>query len=541
MNPRPYTKVIRDAVRGDLNFKQHEMDIMHTREFQRLNKINQLGTTYLVYPSATHNRFNHSIGTCGVARDIIHSINSKYHQAQKKINDEQEDLICLAALLHDILTIPFGHTIEDEYPILGPGDRRHDDEEHLSEFLGDETAPIGNILKHTFGGDTASKVAKIISAKNEEQIKTLSIPFGADIVGNTICADLLDYLARDIYYTGLCDRYDYQRILSSYDIFHNRLIMDLRHTDKIIRRGLLSEMLKLLNMRYTLAERVYYDRTKAMASAMIGRAMAYGIKGGVVSFEELKKLTDEELFFKLENGNKNDEAITASMLIQKLKRRALFRPAWELDHQQAQANEMKEKLIADYHENPENRFKKEDEIAKDFDIPKGGVLIYCPKEDMSAKKAEVLVRWPSSSVPTKLCEVDDYLIEFETRLLNEKHPHLWRMYVLLDPDWAHKEAEVHNRCVEMFSQDEYIKKALMDQRIAKRLTDKGLASDLKETVSFAAETGVDLTNISNEELDRFVEKSKQNMKAKRKKEKPEQEKAKQSAIEFSDDTKKENH
>src|SRR5438067_13640407 len=102
-------KLIRDAVHGDIEVSSLEVELMDTPEFQRLRGIKQLGTAYLVFPSAMHTRFEHSLGTCWMAHRMLEAIGRT-----SKILSDDCTLIRIAALLHDITHIPFGHTLEDE-------------------------------------------------------------------------------------------------------------------------------------------------------------------------------------------------------------------------------------------------------------------------------------------------------------------------------------------------------------------------------------------------------------------------------------------
>src|SRR5437762_10280329 len=92
------TKVIRDAVHGDIEIGALEVELIDTPEFQRLRGIKQLGTAYLVYPSAMHTRFEHSLGTSWMARRLVESI-----RRTRSVPLDEDRLIRIAALLHDIM------------------------------------------------------------------------------------------------------------------------------------------------------------------------------------------------------------------------------------------------------------------------------------------------------------------------------------------------------------------------------------------------------------------------------------------------------
>src|SRR5262245_2927852 len=120
-------KLIRDAVHGDIEMESLEVEIIDTPEFQRLRGIKQLGTASLVFPSATHTRFEHSLGTSWMAHRVLQVL-----ERHRSISSEEKQVIRVSALLHDITHIPFGHTLEDERRVLP----RHDkDDERCAYFL----------------------------------------------------------------------------------------------------------------------------------------------------------------------------------------------------------------------------------------------------------------------------------------------------------------------------------------------------------------------------------------------------------------------
>jgi hypothetical protein len=106
-------KLIRDAVHGDIEVGPLESELIDTPEFQRLRGIKQLGTAHLVFPSAVHTRFEHSLGTSWMAHRIVEAV-----RRTETVSADEEKLIRISALPHDITHIPFGHTLEDERSVL---------------------------------------------------------------------------------------------------------------------------------------------------------------------------------------------------------------------------------------------------------------------------------------------------------------------------------------------------------------------------------------------------------------------------------------
>ena len=206
-------KNIRDCIHGDLHFTKLECHLMDSYPFQRLRGIRQLGTSYLVYPGAVHTRFEHSLGTCFMAKRIVRSIEENYGQV---IDQKTRDEISVAALLHDVTHIPFGHTLEDERRIL----RRHDqDQSRMAHFL--SQGPIGEFLQEK---QMLDSVANLLCRHGFDEEK---ICFPWQVISHAICADLLDYLKRDAAYCGLSLNYD-DRIFRYFQIENGKLILNLQ-------------------------------------------------------------------------------------------------------------------------------------------------------------------------------------------------------------------------------------------------------------------------------------------------------------------------
>lgn len=109
------TKSIKDAVHGYIKVDEPFWRIIDTAEFQRLKWIEQ--TSYRVlYPSARHDRFIHSIGVFFLGQKAINGLIANSSSAQEaEIIDTFKDSFLLACLLHDIGHAPFSHTCEDLY------------------------------------------------------------------------------------------------------------------------------------------------------------------------------------------------------------------------------------------------------------------------------------------------------------------------------------------------------------------------------------------------------------------------------------------
>ena len=101
---------VRDPIHGLIEFSKQEKQLINTRAFQRLRRIRQLAMAFLVYPSALHTRFEHSIGVM----HIVGKICTKLRELEfDDVRDQDVDLMRFAALIHDIGHGPFSHVSEE--------------------------------------------------------------------------------------------------------------------------------------------------------------------------------------------------------------------------------------------------------------------------------------------------------------------------------------------------------------------------------------------------------------------------------------------
>lgn len=155
---------IRTHLYGDQWLFPEELQVLHTRTFQRLYDIKQLGWADRVYPDAVHSRFNHCLGTLEqVSRIAFWTLRScRRGESSVPASEIQRNMrvIRLAALLHDVFHIPFGHTLEDELRVFP---ERHDqDEGRKLHFLNRLLAEVifwlwdDTVGTHRIGGASAS-------------------------------------------------------------------------------------------------------------------------------------------------------------------------------------------------------------------------------------------------------------------------------------------------------------------------------------------------------------------------------------------------
>ena len=173
---------------GDESFEQMLWSVVQTSTFQRLRRIRQLGFCELVYPGATHNRFEHSLGVFHNARRL--NIIAKQLLGSNHFDQERAEVSMAAALLHDVGHGPFSHSFE------ALGERvnlRYGKHEDLSDEIIRKSEISG--LLNDYRSGFANLIADMVAGNDKEDIYSL-------IVSNLFDADRLDYMIRDQLMTG---------------------------------------------------------------------------------------------------------------------------------------------------------------------------------------------------------------------------------------------------------------------------------------------------------------------------------------------------
>ena len=106
-------KIIYDVIHGYIKISPICLKIIDTPEFQRLRNLKQLGLTYLIFPSANHTRFEHSLGVSFLAGEMLKHLN--YKQPELEITDREIELIKVAGLCHDLGHGPFSHFFDNHF------------------------------------------------------------------------------------------------------------------------------------------------------------------------------------------------------------------------------------------------------------------------------------------------------------------------------------------------------------------------------------------------------------------------------------------
>ncbi|MFC6463998.1 HD domain-containing protein [Marinilactibacillus sp. GCM10026970] len=196
MDRLPFEKVFKDPVHDYIHVRHRILlDLIDTKEFQRLRRIKQLGTAQFTFHGAEHSRFSHSLGVYEITRKIVDMFERNYPEDW----DPDMRLVTLcAALLHDLGHGPFSHTFEKIFDT--------DHEEFTTDIILSEGTEIHDVLRRV-SPDFPNQVASVITKEHKN-------PQVVQLISSQIDADRMDYLQRDAFFTGATyGAFDLSRIL----------------------------------------------------------------------------------------------------------------------------------------------------------------------------------------------------------------------------------------------------------------------------------------------------------------------------------------
>ncbi|MEZ0344984.1 MAG: HD domain-containing protein [Infirmifilum sp.] len=225
-----FVREIFDEIHGFIDLTELEAKIIQNCAFSRLHRVHQLGPAYIVYASATHTRFAHSIGTLRIADRL-------YTAAVEDQSDDERQLVRLAGLLHDIGHLPFSHALSSEHETLGIRVLKNYFENELSGYL--------------------EALTRILMREDR-----LSV-----IISGEVDADRMDYLLRDSHHLGLPYRgVDLERVIR-----HARLARYERRWVLAFTTGAEVAVESLILTRLELFRRVYHHKHVTGLEALLSK------------------------------------------------------------------------------------------------------------------------------------------------------------------------------------------------------------------------------------------------------------------------------
>jgi uncharacterized protein len=240
-----FTGEITDPIHKYIPITDLEKKLIDTEFFQRLRKIRQLAGAHLVYPSAQHTRFEHSIGAMHLAGLAAESLLNKGYITCK----EDVESLRIAALLHDIGHGPFSHLFEE---VLREKESNKINHEIIGKRIIKETIIIDILEKYGYDGDFVCKLSFGESQKM----------FYDEIIAGSLSVDIMDYLPRDSFFTGAeYGKVDYHRLISSLEVLSNGHLG--------IDKSAINSLESMLISRYQMFKAVYFHKTVRAGEVML--------------------------------------------------------------------------------------------------------------------------------------------------------------------------------------------------------------------------------------------------------------------------------
>lgn len=236
-------KVFKDPVHRYVHIQDRVIwDLIGTKEFQRLRRIKQLGTTFLTFHGAEHSRFNHSLGVYEIVRRIIDDV----FFGRPEWNDSDRLLTLCAALLHDLGHGPFSHSFEKVFDT---------DHEAFSRAIILGGTEVNKVLAR-IGPEFPQSVADVIAKTSEKKLIV-------SLISSQIDADRMDYLQRDAYFTGVSyGQFDMERILR---------VMRPKEDQVVIKHSGMHAVEDYIMSRYQMYWQVYFHPVSRGAEVILSK------------------------------------------------------------------------------------------------------------------------------------------------------------------------------------------------------------------------------------------------------------------------------
>lgn len=258
---------VRLPPRRDVWLTPRILSVIDHPVFQRLRRVKQLGPLSLIYPGATHTRFEHSIGVYGVALDYLRALSRD--PLSRSLTDADIQVCLLGALLHDLGHYPYAHNLEASHI----GDTQMPRHEELAADLifgrlqvGRASRSLASVIEDQFDV-TADEVVGLIAtpASSHHRPERRLV---ASILSSGIDADKSDYLERDAYHMGLPfgEQFDRQRMLSTLVIHPNEDRIALTMSGRMAAET-------FVFARYAMFSEGYWHHTARAVAAMVEEAL----------------------------------------------------------------------------------------------------------------------------------------------------------------------------------------------------------------------------------------------------------------------------
>ena len=176
-------EILRDPLWNNIRLDPLALALLETPVVQRLRYVRQLGLAFLVYPGATHSRFEHALGAWHLAGVALRLLEER--GALEGIDARAQQIVRAAALLHDVGHYPFSHALEEigvthheqvAYPLITSG-------------------PVATVLRDALGDSAPEEVFALITGRSTDALQGL--------ISGSLDLDKIEYLKRDVKMCGV--------------------------------------------------------------------------------------------------------------------------------------------------------------------------------------------------------------------------------------------------------------------------------------------------------------------------------------------------
>lgn len=335
-------EVIRDPLWDNIRLDRPALLLLDTPAVQRLRYVRQLGHAFLVYPGATHTRFEHALGAYHLTRQALEALRERGDL--ERVAEADCLAVELAALLHDVGHYPFSHALEEagfpSHERLGVAKLRE----------GELAARLAEIGGPGFG----ERVGELITGRSPSPLQGL--------ISGSLDLDKIDYLSRDAFMCGVpYGTVDVERLLASLVLVE----LDGRLELGVHEKGV-SALESLLFAKYQMYRNVYWHHAVRAATCMFKRAVRAAVARKTVLVSRIAEATDDGFMELLLTRDRSD--LAACIRARRLYKRALDLPA-------SDAPAATQAWLAD---DPDLTARVEDALAAELGLPAGGLLLDFP-------------------------------------------------------------------------------------------------------------------------------------------------------------------
>ena len=295
-------EVIRDPLWDNVRLDHPALLALDTPPVQRLRYIRQVGHAFLVYPGATHTRFEHALGAYHLTRRALATLD-EYGELEQ-VSDEDCLAVRLAALLHDIGHYPFSHALEEA------GFPSHE-ELGVAKL---KTGELSDVLLQIGGPGFPSTLGDLILGRSASPLQGL--------ISGSLDFDKIDYLSRDAHMCGVpYGNVDVDRLLATLTLVE----ASPGHFEVGVQEKGVSALESLLFAKYQMYRNVYWHHAVRAATCMFKRAVRIAVRRGTIGVAALADATDDGLMELLISRDAN--SLAGAIRSRRLYKRALDLPA----------------------------------------------------------------------------------------------------------------------------------------------------------------------------------------------------------------------